>query len=99
MIGDQSDVLLATLANGNAYWTLDSRSAYHLYRDREMLFTYTTCDGGLVYMANNTPSRVVGKGSVKLLMTNWRSLTLTEVEACFEFAEKINFHWDTRFEG
>ncbi|GFZ10457.1 hypothetical protein Acr_21g0010560 [Actinidia rufa] len=36
-----------------------------------------TCEGR-VWMANNTASRVVGKGSVRFCMANGRSVTLTE---------------------
>ncbi|GFZ21319.1 hypothetical protein Acr_29g0004810 [Actinidia rufa] len=55
-------------------------SAYHLCGDREMFSAYATCDSGLVRMAHNTTSSVVGKGSVRFRMADERSLTLTEGE-------------------
>ncbi|GFS42430.1 hypothetical protein Acr_00g0079830 [Actinidia rufa] len=74
---DESDVLLAASADGKSDWVLDSGSAYHLCRDREMFSTYAPCEGR-VWMANNTASGVVGKGSVQFCMADGRSVTLTE---------------------
>ncbi|GFZ11016.1 hypothetical protein Acr_22g0004140 [Actinidia rufa] len=78
MAVDLSDVLLAASEDGKSDWVLDSGSAYHLCRDREMFSTYAACEGH-IWMANNTSSRVVGKGSVQFRMTDGRSVTLTEV--------------------
>ncbi|GFY85464.1 hypothetical protein Acr_04g0002020 [Actinidia rufa] len=58
---DESDVLLAVSENGKSDWVLDSGSAYHLCRDREVFSTYAPCEGR-VWMANNTASRVVDRG-------------------------------------
>ncbi|GFY85526.1 pentatricopeptide repeat (PPR) superfamily protein [Actinidia rufa] len=56
---------------------LDSSSAYHLCRDREVLSAYATCEG-CIWMAYNTTSRVVGKESVWFRMIDGRSMMLTE---------------------
>ncbi|GFY86597.1 hypothetical protein Acr_05g0002360 [Actinidia rufa] len=74
---DESDVLLAASDNGKSDWVLDSGSAYHLCKDREVFSTYAACEGH-IWMANNTSSRVVGRGSVRFLMADRRSVTLTE---------------------
>ncbi|GFY88850.1 hypothetical protein Acr_06g0007900 [Actinidia rufa] len=47
--------------DGKSDWVLDSSSAYHLCRDREVFSTYAACEGR-IWMANNTASRVVGRG-------------------------------------
>ncbi|GFS32936.1 hypothetical protein Acr_00g0025470 [Actinidia rufa] len=75
---DEIDILLAALEDGKSDWVLDSGSAYHLCRDREVFSTYAPCEGR-VWMANNTASRVVGRGSVQFYMADGRSVTLTEV--------------------
>ncbi|GFS43661.1 hypothetical protein Acr_00g0086260 [Actinidia rufa] len=75
---DEIDVLLAASDNGKSDWVLDSGSAYHLCRDREVFSTYAACEGR-IWMANNTSSRVVGRGSVRFRMADGRSVTLTEV--------------------
>ncbi|GFS39374.1 transcription regulator [Actinidia rufa] len=78
MAVDESEVLLAASDNGKSDWVLDSGSAYHLCRDREVFSTYVACEGR-IWMANNTASRVVGRGSVRFRMADGRSVTLTEV--------------------
>ncbi|GFZ11150.1 hypothetical protein Acr_22g0005480 [Actinidia rufa] len=78
MAVDESDVLLAASDDGKSDWVLDSSSAYHLCRDREMFSTYAACEGR-IWMANNTSNRVVGRGSVRFRMADGRSVTLTEV--------------------
>ncbi|GFZ19756.1 hypothetical protein Acr_28g0004610 [Actinidia rufa] len=78
MAVDESDVLLAASDNEKSDWVLDSGSAYHLCRDREVFSTYAPCEGR-IWMANNTSNRVVGRGSVQFHMVDGRSVTLTEV--------------------
>ncbi|GFS32922.1 hypothetical protein Acr_00g0025370 [Actinidia rufa] len=78
MVVDESDVLLAASDDGKSDWVLDSGSAYYLCRDREVFSTYAACEGR-IWMANNTASRVVGRGSVRFHMADGRSVTLTEV--------------------
>ncbi|GFS35477.1 hypothetical protein Acr_00g0040000 [Actinidia rufa] len=75
---DEIDVLLAALEDGKSDWVLDSDNAYHLCRDREVFSTYAACKGR-IWMANNTASRVVGKGSIRFRMADKRSMTLIEV--------------------
>ncbi|GFZ13173.1 hypothetical protein Acr_23g0015580 [Actinidia rufa] len=75
---DEIDVLLAASDDGKSDWVLDSGSAYHLCRDREVFSTYAACEG-CIWMANNTSSRVVGRGSVRFRMADGRFVTLTEV--------------------
>ncbi|GFZ09150.1 hypothetical protein Acr_20g0009580 [Actinidia rufa] len=75
---DESDVLLAVSEDGKSDWVLDSGSAYHLCRDRELFSTYAVCEGR-IWIANNTASRVIGKGSIRFCMADRRSVMLTEV--------------------
>ncbi|GFY93527.1 hypothetical protein Acr_08g0019230 [Actinidia rufa] len=75
---NENEVLLAASDDGKSDWVLDSGSAYHLCRDREVFSTYAACEGR-IWMANNTASRVVGRGSVRFRMADGRSVTLTEV--------------------
>ncbi|GFZ21369.1 Calcineurin-like metallo-phosphoesterase superfamily protein [Actinidia rufa] len=80
MVVDENefDVLLAASDDGKSDWVLDSGSAYHLCRDREVFPTYAACEGR-IWMANNTASRVIGRGTVRFRMADGRSVTLTEV--------------------
>ncbi|GFS37413.1 terpenoid cyclases/Protein prenyltransferases superfamily protein [Actinidia rufa] len=76
---DEIDVLLTASEDGKSDWVLDSGSAYHLCRDKEVFFAYAPCEGR-IWMANNTSSRVVGRGSVQFYMADEKSVTLTEGE-------------------
>ncbi|GFY97552.1 hypothetical protein Acr_12g0000930 [Actinidia rufa] len=53
MAVDESEVLLAASDDGKSDWVLDSGSAYHLCRDREVFSTYAACEGR-IWMTNNT---------------------------------------------
>ncbi|GFZ10796.1 hypothetical protein Acr_22g0001940 [Actinidia rufa] len=79
---DEIDVLLVASEDGKLDWVLDLDSAYHLCRDREMFSTYVACEGR-VWMANNTASRVVGKGSVRFHMADGRSMILIETRGLY----------------
>ncbi|GFZ09772.1 hypothetical protein Acr_21g0003710 [Actinidia rufa] len=56
---NESDVLLEVSGDGKLDWVLDSGSAYHLCRDKEVFSTYAACERR-VWLANNRTSRVVG---------------------------------------
>ncbi|GFY87450.1 hypothetical protein Acr_05g0010890 [Actinidia rufa] len=75
---DEIDVLLAASDDGKSDWILDLGSVYHLCKDREVFSTYAPCEGR-IWMANNTSSRVVGRGSVRFCIADKRSVTLIEV--------------------
>ncbi|GFZ09162.1 hypothetical protein Acr_20g0009700 [Actinidia rufa] len=87
---DEIDVLLAASDNGKLDWVLGSGNAYHLCRDREVFSTYAACEGR-IWMANNTSSRVVGRGSVRFRMADGRSVTLTEVRHVPNLQENLIF--------
>ncbi|GFY99847.1 hypothetical protein Acr_13g0012470 [Actinidia rufa] len=81
MAVDKSDVLLAASVDGKSDWILDSGNAYHLCRDKEMCSTYAACEG-LVWVANNTSNRVVGKGKVRFRMTDGRVMMKESEKGC-----------------
>ena len=87
---DESDVLLVASVDGKSNWVLNSSSAYHLCRDREVFSTYAACER-LVWMTNNKTNRVVGKGTVRFRMADGRSMTLTEVSHVPSLRKKIIF--------
>ena len=47
-------------------WILDSGCTYHMCPIREWLFEFQELDGGVVYMGNDNPCKIVGIGSIKL---------------------------------
>ncbi|GFS34517.1 hypothetical protein Acr_00g0034360 [Actinidia rufa] len=99
---DEIDVLLAASDNGKSDWVLDSGSAYHLCRDRDVFSTYAACEGR-IWMANNTSSRVVGRGSVRFRMADeeiQRDAALMLVEEFSEFLrETREMLWGKKTRG
>ncbi|GFY96388.1 hypothetical protein Acr_11g0006940 [Actinidia rufa] len=84
---DEIDVLLAASDNEKSNWVLDSGSAYHLCRVRDVLSIYAACEGR-IWMANNTASRVIGRGSVRFRMADGRDAALMLVEEFSEFSRE-----------
>ena len=72
MTVDDSEILLTISIDEKSDWILDSGSAYHLCRDKNIFFTYAACEG-LVQMTNNMANIVVGKGIVQFCMGDERS--------------------------
>ncbi|GFY86073.1 hypothetical protein Acr_04g0008110 [Actinidia rufa] len=85
---DEIDVLLAALDNEKSDWVLDSGNAYHLCRDREVFSAYAACERR-IWMANNTSSRVVGRGSAQFRMADGRSVMLTEGELLSDMGKVV----------
>ncbi|CAL5427762.1 unnamed protein product [Camellia sinensis] len=57
-------------------WILDSGSTYHICMDKKLFSTYQAKDGGIVRVANNTVSKIVGMGTVRLRMEDGKIFTL-----------------------
>ena len=45
---DESNILLAASIEEKSDWILNLGSAYHLYEDKEIFFTYAACDGRII---------------------------------------------------
>ncbi|CAL5434643.1 unnamed protein product [Camellia sinensis] len=60
-------------------WILDSGSTYHIWMDMKLFSTYQVKDGGIVYVANNTVSKIVGMGTLRLQMEDGKIFTLDGV--------------------
>ena len=88
MVVDESDVLQTTSVVGKSDWILNSKSVYHLYRDKEVFSTYAAYER-LVRMANNTTNRVISKGTVQFRMADGRSLKLTQIRHVPSLQKKL----------
>ena len=63
-----------------------------------MFSEYAACEG-LVWMANSTTNRVVGKGTVQFRMVDEEVSDIDQGKSCSISMKIFNFHWDARFEG
>lgn len=79
---DDSELLLAEAESSGTTgsdWILDSGCSFHVCGDKEKFTTYEAYDGGIVRMANNSASRVVGKGIVRFRRPDGKTLRLSGV--------------------
>ncbi|KAG8473853.1 hypothetical protein CXB51_035848 [Gossypium anomalum] len=92
---NEEDVAGANLAdeNGNDFllvstsdntkltskWILDSGCSFHMCPNRKWFSTYSSIEGGVVRMGNDSSSKVIGIGTVKIKMHDGTIRTLSDV--------------------
>jgi hypothetical protein len=60
-------------------WLIDSGASFHMTPHREWFCEYEKYDGGNVYLGNDSTTRIIGKGRVKLRLIDGRIRTLPGV--------------------
>jgi hypothetical protein len=60
-------------------WLIDSGASFHMTPHREWFYEYEKYDGGNVFLANDSTTRIIGKGRVKLRLIDGRIRTLLGV--------------------
>ncbi|KAG8483273.1 hypothetical protein CXB51_022363 [Gossypium anomalum] len=60
-------------------WILDSGCSFHMCPNREWFSTYSSVEGGVVRMGNDSSSKVIGIGTVKIKMHDGTIKTLSDV--------------------
>ncbi len=70
-LADESgdDFLLVSTSDNSkltSEWILDSGCSFHMCPNREWFSTYSSVEGGVVRMGNDSSSKVVGIGTVKI---------------------------------
>ncbi|KAG5545722.1 hypothetical protein RHGRI_018016 [Rhododendron griersonianum] len=79
-VENEGDLLTVTSEGiKNFDWIMDSGCSFHMCSNRKYFYSYETCDGSTIRMANNTVNKVVGMGSVRFRMANGRFVILTGV--------------------
>ena len=66
----EEDALLLSLENVDDSWVLDFGASFHATPYRGYFIDYVQGDFGLVYLGDNEPYQVVGKGKVKINLQN-----------------------------
>ena len=68
MVSNKSDedALLLSLESVDDSWVLDSGTSFHATPHRGYFIDYVQGDFGLVYLGDNEPYQIVGKGKVRL---------------------------------
>ncbi|KAG8474865.1 hypothetical protein CXB51_031592 [Gossypium anomalum] len=60
-------------------WVLDSGCSFHMCLNREWFSAYSSVEGGVVRMRNDSSSKVIGIGTVKIKMHDETIRTLSDV--------------------
>ena len=62
----EEDSLFLSLESIDDSWVLDSGATFHATPHRGYFIDYVQGDFGLVYLGDNEPSQIVGKGKIKI---------------------------------
>ncbi|KAG8472618.1 hypothetical protein CXB51_034307 [Gossypium anomalum] len=76
------DFLLVSTSDNSkltSEWILDSGCSFHMCPNREWFSTYNSVEGGVVRMGNDSSSKVIGIGIVKIKMHDGMIRTLSDV--------------------
>ena len=68
MVSNKSkeDAFLLSLENVDDSWVLDSSASFHATPHRGYFIDYVQGDFGLVYLGDNEPYQIIGKGKLRL---------------------------------
>ena len=75
----EEDALLLWLKNVDDSWVLDSWASFHATPHRGYFIDYVQGDFGIIYLGDNEPYHIVGKGKVKIKLQNVNHWILHEV--------------------
>jgi hypothetical protein len=75
------DVYLASTSThaDHDVWLIDSGASYHMTPHREWFSEYEKYDGGDVFLGDDSTTKILGRGRVKLLLNDGRIRTLPGV--------------------
>ena len=83
------DALLLSLESVDDSWVLDTGASFHDKPHRGYFIDYVHRDFGLVYLGDNEPCQIVGKGKIKIKMQNGNHWLLHEVRHVPRLSRKI----------
>ena len=67
---DLQDALILCLDNANDSWVIDSGASFHATPHRKYFQDYVQGDFGQVYLGDDEPCPIVGKGKIKIKLPN-----------------------------
>ena len=73
------DALILSLDNVAESWVVDSGASFHATPHRNYFQDYVQGDFGQVYLGDDKPCKIVGKGNVKMKLQNENQWLLKEV--------------------
>lgn len=76
---DLQDSLILCLDNANDFQVIDSGASFHATPHRKYFQDYVQGDFGMVYLGDDEPCPIVGKGKIKIKLPNGNDWMLQEV--------------------
>ena len=67
---DLQDFLILCLDNANDSWVIDSGASFHTTPQRKYFQDYVQGDFGQVYLGDDEPFPIIGKGKIKIKLPN-----------------------------
>ena len=79
--GGDDFLLVSTSDNSKltSEWILDSGCSFHMCPNREWFSTYSSVEGGVVHMGNDSSSKIIGIGTVNIRIHDGTIRTLSDV--------------------
>lgn len=77
---NSSGVLISTNSKYEGNRVINSCCSFHMCSDKSLFVNYQTYDSGIVMMENNACCRVIGKGLIRLKMSNGMIRELHDVK-------------------
>ncbi|KAL2230598.1 UNVERIFIED_CONTAM: Retrovirus-related Pol polyprotein from transposon TNT 1-94 [Sesamum indicum] len=74
-----TDALLLSVSSSSDDWVVDSGASFYSCSNKDIMEPYTSGDFFLVYLVDNKPLKIIGKGDVRIKSTNGSCWTLHDV--------------------
>jgi hypothetical protein len=72
-------------------WLVDSDASFHITPHREWFCEYERYDGGDVFLGDESTTKIIGRGKIKLRLIDGRIRTLPSVLHILELAINLIF--------
>ena len=76
---EDSECLVLSVATHDDVWIVDSGASFHATYQKEILHNYVKGDFGKVYLGDDEPCSIIGKGEVQISLTNGTTLRMKDV--------------------
>ena len=86
---DRSDTLILSLAGSNESWVIDSGTAFHTTSQHGIFQNYVKGEFGKMYVGDDEPCDINGKGDVMVSLSNGSTLKLRNVRLLLKLKRNL----------
>ena len=89
--GGDDFLLVSTSDNSKltSEWILDSGCSFHMCPNREWFSSYSSVEGGVMHMGNDSSSKIIGIGTVKIRIHDGTIMTLLDVRYVLDLRKNL----------